>query len=136
MKKMIKTTKKRIKEEKINMSVESENAREEIKEIVGKCIHCGMCKPIDSISRVTREESSSPRGKALILREGFIGRFVYDDNLSKACEIQCPIGIKMHEAIILARKIQVLEDKEIPENKEMIKNLQETGNIYGIKEEK
>jgi len=118
------------------MSVEAENAREEIKEIVGKCIHCGLCKPSDSISRVTREESTSPRGKVLILREDFIGRFVYDDNLSRACEMQCPVGIKMHEAIMLARKVLVLEGKEIPENTQMIKNLQETGNIYGVKEDK
>ena len=67
-----------------------------------------------------------------------IGNFekvVYDDNLSKACEIRCPLKIKMHEAVILARKILVQEKKDPVENKQMIKNLRETGNIYGIKEE-
>ena len=118
------------------MGVEGENAKEEIKEIVEKCFRCGLCKELCPVLRVMREEQFSPRGKAIILdNEGF-EKIVYDCTLCKACEKQCPLKLKLCTAFIKAREVLVSEKKEIPANKEMIKNLDKEGNIYGIKEKK
>ena len=117
------------------MTIEADNAKEEIKEIVEKCINCGMCKSRDSVFRVMREEQYSPRGKAIILKNNQYDKIIFDDNLSKQCEVSCPLKIKMHEAIIKARKVLVEEKKEPEEVRRAIRNLQKTGNIFGEKGE-
>jgi len=118
------------------MSVESENAKEEIREIVTECFKCGLCKELCPVLRVMREEQYSPRGKAIILENGFFEKIVYECSLCKACEYKCPLNLKLCQAFTLAREILVNQKKEIPENHELLKNLEKTGNIYGIKEEK
>lgn len=115
------------------MSVEADNAREEIREIVEKCFRCGLCKNICPVLRIMREEQYSPRGKAVILDNDFIEKIVYDCNLCKSCEEQCPLDLKLCTAFVKARQVLVDSKKEIPENKEMIKNLKNSGNIYGKK---
>jgi len=117
------------------MSVESDNAKEEIREIVEKCFKCGLCKELCPVLKVMREERYSPRGKAIILENEGFEKIVYECNLCKACEQSCPLDLKLCEAFIKARKVLVLNKKEVAENKEMIKNLDKTGNIYGKKEE-
>jgi len=113
------------------MTIESDNAKEEIKEIIEKCIKCGLCKPRDSVFKVLREEQFSPRGKAIMLGNNQYTKVFFEDNLSGQCEVNCPLKIKMHEAIIKARKVLVEEKKEPVEVKNMIDNLQKTGNIFG-----
>ena len=116
------------------MAIESDNAREEIKEIVEGCIKCGLCRSLCPVLRVLKEEQYSPRGKAMILDSGSYEKIVYDCNLCKACEKQCPANIRICDAIIKARGILVRQKKEIFTNHEMIKNIEKTGNIYGIKQ--
>lgn len=116
------------------MSLEIENTKEEIKEIVEKCIRCGRCRSVCPVLRIMREEQFSPRGKAIILDNDFFEKIVYDCNLCKACEKKCPLNLELCNAFIKARKVLVLSKKEIPKNREMIKNLDETGNIFGIEE--
>jgi Fe-S oxidoreductase len=116
------------------MSVESENAREEIKEITEKCIRCGLCKPNCPVFRIMREEQYSPRGIIAMLDNNYFEKIVYDCNLCKACEVQCPVKLKLCDAFIKARIILVSQRREIPENREMIKNLNKSGNIFGIVE--
>ncbi len=117
------------------MAIESENAKEEIREIIEGCIKCGLCKSLCPVLRILREEQFSPRGKVIMLDNGFIEKIVYDCTLCKACEKQCPVNLKLCTAFIKARQVLVDQKKEIPSNKEMIKNLNKTGNIFGIKEE-
>lgn len=114
------------------MTVESDNAKEEIKEIIEKCFKCGFCKPLCPVFKIMREEQFSPRGKAILLDNNQYEKIFYQDTLSKQCEVNCPLNIKMHEAIIKARKVLVENKKEMPGNKDMIKNLNKTGNIFGI----
>lgn len=116
------------------MVAEIDNAKESVKEAVEGCIRCGMCKELCPILRVMREEQFSPRGKAIILDNEFFEKIVYECTLCKACELKCPVHLKLCDAFIKARKVLVLQGKEIPENTEMIKNLDKTGNIYGVKE--
>lgn len=115
------------------MTIESDNAKEEIREIVEKCINCGMCKSRDSVFKVMREEQYSPRGKAIMLKNNQYDSIFFDDNLSRQCEVSCPLKIKMHEAIIKARKVLVEEKKDAIEIRRAIRNLQRTGNIFGDK---
>ncbi len=116
------------------MSIESDNAKEEIKEIVEKCFKCGFCKKLCPVLKVVREEQSSPRGKAIILDSGYVDKFIYECTLCKACEEKCPLNLKLCDSFIKARQILVRQKKELSENKEMIKNLDKTGNIFGIKD--
>jgi len=116
------------------MAIEIDNAKEEISEIVERCFRCGLCKSLCPVLKVMREELYGPRGKAIILDEGNFEKIVYDCNLCKACEVQCPLDLKLCDAFIKARRVLVAGKKELPENKEMIKNLNKTGNVFGEKE--
>lgn len=106
------------------MGVEEFNAKEEIKDIVERCIKCGMCNSHCPVLRVAREEYHSPRGQTIILDKGFIEKIVYDCTLCKVCEEKCPLDLKLCTAFIKAREVLVLKGKEIKENKEMVRNLE------------
>ena len=116
------------------MNLEIENTKEEIKETVERCIKCGMCRSLCPVLRIMREEEYSPRGKAIILENNFFERIVYECNLCKACEKKCPLNLELCSAFIKARKILVNQKRDVPENREMIRNLNKTGNIFGIQE--
>ena len=118
----------------MEMKVEEHNLKEEIKEIVSKSLKSGIENKGCSVYRVIREEQYSPRGKAIILDNGFYEKIIYDCNLCKACEVNSPLSLKLCEAFQKARRVLVLQNKETPENKRMMENLKATGNIYGIKE--
>ncbi len=113
------------------MTIESDNAKEEIKEIVEKCFKCGFCKALCPVLKVLRTEQYSARGKAILLDNNYVDKIVYDCTLCKACEKMCPLDLKLCDAFIKARKILVEQKKEVSENKEMIENLGKTGNIFG-----
>ena len=61
------------------MTIESNNAKQDVKEIVGKCINCGLCKARDSIFKVMKEEQYSPRGKAIMLKNNQYDNIIFDD---------------------------------------------------------
>ncbi|MBU3913766.1 MAG: 4Fe-4S dicluster domain-containing protein [Nanoarchaeota archaeon] len=112
-------------------TVEAENAKEEIEEIVSNCIRCGMCKSLCPVFSIMREETVSPRGKAIILDKKVYDKVVYECSLCKACEQKCPLGLKLCDAFRKARKVLVEQGKETKENREMIKNVKEFGNPFG-----
>jgi Fe-S oxidoreductase len=114
------------------MTVESDNAKEEIREVTEKCIRCGLCKPQCSVYRIVREEQFSPRGMIAMQDSNYYDKILYDCNLCKACEVTCPIKLKICNSIIKSRMILNETNKEFDINKEMIENLKKTGNIYGI----
>jgi len=113
------------------MKVEAENAKEEINEIVEKCIKCGMCKSLCPVFKIVREETISPRGKATILDNKVYDKIVYQCSLCKACEQKCPLNLKLCTAFKKARQVLVETGKETEENKEMIKNIRQDGNPFG-----
>lgn len=116
------------------MSIEIDNAKEEIREIVERCFRCGLCRELCPVLKVMRAEYYSPRGKAVILDNKIFEKIVYDCNLCRACVEKCPLHLELCTAFIRARQVLVSQKKELPENKEMIKNLNKTGNVFGIKE--
>ena len=113
------------------MPAEVGNAREEVEEICKKCLRCGMCKSLCPVFNVVREETTSPRGKAMILDKKIYDKIIYECSLCKACEEKCPLGLKLCDAFRKARKVMVENKKETRENKEMIKNVREFGNPFG-----
>lgn len=112
-------------------SVEAENAKQEIQEIVEKCIKCGLCKSLCPVFRVLREESISPRGKSILLEKKVYDKIVYECSLCKACEEKCPLSLKLCSAFLKARVALAESGKETKENKEMIKNIRHEGNPFG-----
>ncbi len=112
-------------------NIEAKNALEEIKETLAGCINCGMCKSLCGVFRVLREESVSPRGKAIMLNDKIIDKIVFQCNLCKACEEKCPLNLKICDAIRKAREVLVLEGNELKENEPMIENIRKTGNPFG-----
>ena len=116
-------------------NVEIDNAKEEVKEVCHDCFRCGLCKELCPVLKVMREEQFSPRGKAIILDNNYYEKIVYDCTLCKACEIKCPLHLKLCDAFIKARKVIVANDRGLAVNEEMIKNLNKSGNIFGVKEE-
>lgn len=112
-------------------SIEADNAKEEVEEILDKCIKCGLCKSICPVFRIMREEALSPRGKAIMLEKGVYEKIIYQCSLCKACEQNCPLNLKLCEAFRKARKVLVEQGKETLENKEMIENIRKEGNPFG-----
>ena len=112
-------------------SVEANNAKIEVEEIVSKCVKCGMCKSLCPVFRQIREETLSPRGKAIVLSKDLYDMIVFDCSLCKACEEKCPAGVKLCTAFRKARATFSESGKETKENREMIKNIKEFGNPFG-----
>ena len=112
------------------MDSEEHNIKEEIKEIVSNAVKSGISNEGCAVFRVIRTELYSPLGQAIILENGFYDKIIYKCNLCKACDFNS----NLCNAFQKAREILVLQKNELPENKEMIKNLEKTGNIYGVKE--
>ncbi|MFA4960378.1 MAG: 4Fe-4S dicluster domain-containing protein [Candidatus Pacearchaeota archaeon] len=113
------------------LDIETNNLIEEVREVLSPCIKCGMCKSLCPVFKSLREESVSPRGKAILLSEKTLDKIVFQCNLCKACEEKCPLNLKICEAIRKAREAMVLSKKELKENKEMIENIRNTGNPFG-----
>ncbi|MBR9704064.1 (Fe-S)-binding protein [Candidatus Pacearchaeota archaeon] len=113
------------------MSIELENAMSEAIEIARECIRCGLCRELCPVLRIRRDEIISPRGKAILLDNSNFEKIVYDCTLCKACETKCPKEIKLCDAFIKAREVLVLQGKGLSVNKEMIENLEKTGNVFG-----
>ena len=112
-------------------TVEAENAKEEVKEIIEKCIKCGLCKGLCPVFRIVREEAVSPRGKTILLENEIYDKIVYQCSLCRACEEKCPLNLKLCDAFRKARKVLVESGKETSENKEMIENIRKEGNPFG-----
>jgi glycolate oxidase iron-sulfur subunit len=112
------------------MEIEEKNAKEEIIEIVEKCIKCGLCKELCPVFRVLREEQSSPRGHAIMLSEKIYDSLVFDCSLCKACEEKCPLSLKICVAIKKARQVLNLKEKQPEKSKELIKKILEKKNPY------
>ena len=117
------------------MSVETENTKREIKEIIDKCVKCGLCRELCPVLKVVREEGYSPRGKVVMFENDVFEKIVYDCTLCKACEKSCPANLKLCSAFIKAREILVKQKREPHEARDIMKNIEKTGNPYGVKEE-
>ncbi|MAG39646.1 hypothetical protein CMI41_01630 [Candidatus Pacearchaeota archaeon] len=111
--------------------IQANNLIEEVTEILGPCVKCGMCKSNCPVFKTIREESISPRGHSISLLNKKLEESLFDCTLCKSCERNCPLGIKICDSITKAREALSLKKKNTKQNEEMLKNLEETGNPFG-----
>ena len=116
------------------VKIEVDNAIEEAKEIAEYCIRCGMCRRLCPVLRIGREEHYSPRGKLIMIDNNLFEKNVYNCTLCRACEKECPVGLRLCTAFVRAREVLVARNKENANLSEIVKNINRSGNIYGIKE--
>lgn len=122
--------KKEVKKQK-SFDIEAKNILEEVNGILEGCIKCGMCKSLCPVFKTLSEEVYSPRGRAVLMQDKCLDEILFKCNLCKACEKTCPLGIKVWEAVVKSREAMNLFGKELKSNKEMIKNVKETGSPFG-----
>ena len=113
------------------MEVEVENAINELKEIIEKCMNCGMCKSLCPVFAIVKEETLSPRGKIFVLKKDIYDKIMYDCSLCKLCEEKCPIKLEICNAFRKARLVLTENKKETEANKKMISNIRKEGNPFG-----
>ena len=111
--------------------VEADNLMEEVGEILEPCVNCGMCKSLCPVFKILRQEEYSPRGKAFLLNKKILDKIIFECNLCRACEVKCPLDIKICDAIRKAREAMVLKGRGLKQNEEMIKNIRKSGNPFG-----
>jgi len=114
------------------MKIEEHNLKEEINETINKALKAGISNEYCSAFRIMREDKYSPKGKALILRNNFYEKSLFDCNACKACEINSPINLNLCNTFIKARQVLTLQNKQIPGNIQILENYKKTGNVYGI----
>ena len=114
--------------------IQARNLIEEASATLDNCIKCGMCKSLCPVFKILREEKYSPRGHSILLQEKILSEIVFKCNLCRACEQKCPLNLKICDAILKAREALVLKERGLESNKEMIKNIRESGNPFGKNE--
>jgi Fe-S oxidoreductase len=95
-----------------------------------------MCKSLCPVFLTMREEYLSPRGRTIIMQNSELNEVLFKCNLCKACEHKCPLKIKVWKAVKKSREAMNLKNKQLKGNKEMLKNIKETGNPFGKNPEK
>ena len=96
-----------------------------------KCSNCGMCKSVCPIFKAMLEETTSSRGRAVLLKKDIMDAVFYTCSLCGACDLECPAGIEISEKIKKMRERMVNTNIETKPNKAMMKNFREYGNPYG-----
>ena len=96
---------------------------------INKCTHCGLCRKACPVFRATLNESDSPRGKALLIKNEKISKVLLRCTACENCENTCPLKIKFDFKKLRAKLLQ--KTKESPENKKMIENIRKYGNPFG-----
>ena len=114
----------------VDENVEITNAKQEIKEIVEPCNFCGICKEIDPVFRVLREEAISSRGRSILFNKGAFNKSVFNSTLDGSCKHICPFGIDIDAAIRKARKIMNLKGHEDPANKKILEKIKNKQNPF------
>lgn len=107
-----------------------QNAKEEIREMIEKCNKCGLCKELDPIFRIFREEALSSRGKAILFSKNDFDRSLFDNPLCGQCKEKCPFDVDIDNAVRKARQILNLKGKEHEKNKEFLAKIKNNENPF------
>ena len=99
------------------MNINSEEIIQEIVDEVSKCNYCGFCEWVCTTYRVTKNRYFSPRGRVNLIKLALMPNSkselnlldivdsIYTCVLCRACETQCPIGIKITKVVMLCRSL-------------------------------
>ncbi len=115
---------------KENAKIEMSNAKEEIQEILEKCNRCGLCKELDPVYRISREEALSPRGRTILFSKKIYDSSVFEHPLCGQCAVKCPFALNIDKATRLARKILNLKNKEHPVNQKILSKIENKQNPF------
>ena len=94
-----------------------------------KCVMCGMCRTSCPVFNALKNESVSPRGKALLIENDVMDKMLYACTLCGACKTSCPIELDLE--LKKVRAMLVEKGIETPANKKMIENIRKYGNPFG-----
>lgn len=94
-----------------------------------KCIECGLCKANCPVFKSVLIETTSPRGKAMLIKEKVLDKVFYQCTLCKACKIECPMSLDLEFEKIREKLIK--HNIETDVNKKMIKNIRQYSNPFG-----
>ena len=97
---------------------------------------CGICRTACPVFRVLLSETSSPRGKAVLVKKDVADLVFYRCALCKACTAACPSGVKIYEEVKGMRNKLVESGIETDANRRMMRNVREFGNPLMKLEEK
>jgi glycolate oxidase iron-sulfur subunit len=96
---------------------------------VEKCSLCGLCKSVCPIFRVLLTETSSPRAKAIFIKNNVLDKIFYKCTNCEACEKECPAQVDFQLKKIRAELVE--RGMETSANKKMIVNIRKHGNPFG-----
>lgn len=90
-----------------------------------KCTNCGLCRKNCPVFRVTLNETNSPRGKALLIRNGILSDAILKCTRCGSCEVNCPLNVDFD-----FKGLRMKLSKSA-KNKEMVENIRKYGNPFG-----
>jgi len=97
-----------------------------------KCTLCGLCRLSCPVYKLVLNESTSPRGKAVLLKSNFPSMRFYLCTMCKACEESCILSdIDLIEKIRSFRAELVQLGMTTEANERMIENIRNHGNAIG-----
>ncbi|MDD5311128.1 MAG: anaerobic glycerol-3-phosphate dehydrogenase subunit C [Candidatus Omnitrophica bacterium] len=112
---------------------------EKIREEIGKCHACGLCRNVCPVNISLPQELASPRAKAAILKAVITGeldkRLLRDKTIKgvldlcincKSCRVECPTGADVSELCALAKEIYVRE-WGVPFSQSVLENMRFLG---------
>lgn len=108
------------------------NLIEEASDIFRECAHCGLCKARCGVFKILKEEHLSPRGYGNLLTKKVMDKVLFKCNLCKSCEENCPLNLKICDAILKAREAMVLRGNGLKKNEERVRSIMKNNGL-GVK---
>ena len=96
---------------------------------INNCTNCGLCRKKCPIFRVTLNETNSPRGKSILIKNEILDDYLLRCTGCGNCELVCPHNIKFDFKKYKSKLIK--SGKESNKDKKMISNIRKHGNPFG-----
>jgi len=94
------------------------------------CVECGLCRNKCPVFKATLNESFSPRGIAKLRKKKLINEVAYLCSLCGACDLNCPLDLKLIDKIIESREKLVEQGFQTEFAKQILENVKKTGNPF------
>jgi len=118
--------------EEIKQEIKEENKGQVHEEKSTNCTLCGLCRLQCPFYKIFLNETASPRGKAVMLKQKAPSRHFYLCTLCKACAQACILkDLDLDEKIRKFRQDLVELGMTTEANERMIENIRRYGNTIG-----